>query len=89
MFSTRRFTAFGLRLLFALTAAGCGSSYDRDEVITEFVDSGLTQEQAVCLVDRLEEEIGTDRLGERGSLTAEVETIIADATLDCFLGEGE
>ncbi len=89
MFSTRRTAALGFGILCTLTAAGCGSSYDRDEVITEFVDSGLTQEQAVCLVDTLEAEIGTDRLGERGSLTAEEEAIITDATFTCVLGEGE
>lgn len=70
------------------TAAACGDSYDRTEFIDELVSTGATQDQAVCITDRVEAEIGIDRLNSRGSeLTDEETQILTDATFDCMFGE--
>lgn len=71
--------------------AACGGGYNRQDAIDEMMSgSGLTEEQATCVVDELEVSIGTERLGERGvgtdDLTAEETTAILDATTKCVLG---
>ncbi len=82
---TRSFAAASLA--FMLTA--CSPGYDRAETIDDLVEEGggaISEDQAVCIVDRLEAEIGEDRLGSRGNPTPEEEEIIVDATFDCVLG---
>lgn len=70
--------------------AGCGGGYDRQEGIDTMVESGLTEEQATCVVDELEVSIGKDRLGERGvgsdDLSPEETQAVFDATTKCVLG---
>ncbi|MEZ5379996.1 MAG: hypothetical protein R2733_26110 [Acidimicrobiales bacterium] len=72
------------------TVAACGDSYDRTEFIDELVQTGATEEQATCITDRVEAEIGIDRLNSRGSdLTDEETQILTDATFDCMFGTDE
>ncbi len=66
--------------------AACGDSYDRAEFIDELVSQGVTEGQATCITDRVEEEIGVDRLNSRGSLSDEETEILTDATFECVLG---
>ncbi len=87
MKTTRILATACAALVLPFTAAACGSSYDRAEFIDELVAQGVTQEQATCITDRVEDEIGEDRLNSRGSdLTAEEEAILTSATMDCLLG---
>jgi len=74
-------------LAIAALLGACGSSYDREEFISELqTDAGITTEQATCVVDTLEEEWGTDRLDDRGDLTAEEETRLGEVAVACLTG---
>ncbi len=76
--------------LLSLTATACGGGYDRADTIDELVDEGggaIDRDQATCIVDKLEADIGEDRLGSNDDPTAEEEQIIIDATFECVLGE--
>lgn len=73
----------------AVMLSACSPGYDRAETIDDLVEEGggaISEDQATCIVDRLEAEIGEDRLGSRGDPTPEEEEIIIDATFDCVLG---
>lgn len=73
----------------ALMLSACSAGYDRAETIEDLVEEGngqISEAQAVCIVDRLEVEIGVDRLGSRGEPTAAEEQIITSAAVDCVLG---
>lgn len=77
--------------IFALGVAltACGGGYDRAEFVDELVTEGggvIDETQANCIADGLEAQIGVDRLGDRGSLTAEEEGIVTSVTTDCILG---
>ncbi len=86
----RRFPAKRAVALIAgltLVASACGSSYDRDEVIDDFVtEQGIDRAVAICIVDGMEERLGVDRLDDRGDPTPEEEQIIFEITTDCLLG---
>lgn len=82
----KRHRLLPIALAAAGLAAACSAGYDRAESIDEFVEAGLTTEQATCVVDGLERDIGEDRLGERGDLTEEEEVIVTDITFECVLG---
>lgn len=82
-----RFRLLAVVLAFGSVAAACGDSYDRQELIDELVtDTGITEEQATCMADGMEEQIGVDRLNDRGNPTAEEEQVMADIAIDCLLG---
>ncbi len=81
-----RYRMLPIILATAGLAAACSPGYDRAESIDDFVEAGLTTEQATCVIDGLEQQIGEDRLGERGDLTADEETIVTDVTFECVLG---
>ena len=71
----------------AVLLSACGSSYSREEYISEFQGGGLSEEVSVCIVDKLEVQIGTDKLGGSASgLTDEDQKIIADVAVECALG---
>ena len=78
--------AFALACAFTvipLTAAACGDSYDRGESVQELVDEA----QAECVADRVEDEIGVDRLNSRtDELSEEDQEILTSAVFDCLLG---
>ncbi len=83
--------AFALACAFTvipLTAAACGDSYDRGEFVQELVDTGsVTEAQAECVADRVEDEIGVDRLNSRtDELSEEDQEILTSAVFDCLLG---
>lgn len=83
----KKFTICGALAAFSLVAASCGDAYDRTEFVDEMVQAGLNEEQAGCVADRAESEIGLDRLNSRGSdPTPEEEEILASAVVDCMLG---
>ena len=73
-----------------LTAAGCSSTYSRDETIDNLVeDGGLTREEATCVVDKLEDEVGTDKLDEvvnddPDNPPADVAEAFTNAYIDCL-----
>lgn len=74
---------------FAVLLSACSAGYDREQTIDDLVEEGggqISEENATCIVDRLEAEIGVDRLGSRGEPTSAEEEIILDATFDCVLG---
>ena len=81
------------RLLPFVLAAGallaaCGDTYDRAEFIEEMTtgDAPITEAQANCIADGVEEEFGIDRLNDRGDLTSEEEAILTDLAFECVLG---
>lgn len=73
-----------------LAATGCSSTYSRDETIDNLVnDAGLTEEQATCVVDKLEDEVGTEKLNEvvnedPENPPADVAEAMANAYIDCL-----
>jgi hypothetical protein len=70
---------------FALSA--CGGGYDRAEYLAELEEnSNIDSTMATCMVDKLEEQIGTDRLGDRGDPTDEETIIMTDIAFDCIAG---
>lgn len=69
-----------------LALSACGSSYDREEFVTELMESDIERPQAECIADGVEAQIGEDRLNDRGSLTDEENEILVDITFECILG---
>ena len=70
------------------------ATYDRQETIDNLVaDSGLTEEQAVCVVDVLEASVGTEALNEAvdtddaTDLSPEIEDALTDAVSECVFTE--
>ncbi len=84
----KRYRMLPVVLMAGGLASACSGGYDRADAIDEFVEGGLTTEQATCVVDGLEDQIGEDRLGDRGDLTAEEETIVTELAFSCVLGDG-
>jgi len=83
----KRYRLLPVVLAFAGIAAACGSAYDREEFISELVtESGVTEAQATCMADGMEDQIGVDRLNDRGNPTAEEESLMGDIALECVLG---
>lgn len=81
-----RYRLLPMMLAVVGLAAACSSSYDRDEFIAELeTEAGLTTEQATCVVDGLEDQLGEDRLDDRGDLTEEEEAILTDLAVGCLL----
>lgn len=78
-------TGFAALALGAILAA-CGGGYDRGDAIDEMTDQGLSEVQAECVIDRLEDEIGEDRLGSDDEPTAEEQEIIIAAAQECAAG---
>ncbi len=79
--------AVGGALAATLLMSACGSSYDRAEYITELQSAGMSEEAAVCMVDKLEVEIGEEKLGGRASgLTDEDEAAMTEIATACILG---
>ncbi len=74
-------------LSLALTACG---GYDRASFVEDLIEEGggvIDETQANCIADGLEAQIGEDRLGDRGSLTAEENEIVTQVTTDCVLNQ--
>lgn len=83
----KRHRLFPVALAVVGLAAACSSGYDRDEFIAELeTEAGLDNAQATCVVDGLEEQLGEDRLDDRGDLTEEEEGILTDLAVACLLG---
>lgn len=83
----KRYRVLPIVLAAAGLASACSSSYDRGEFIAELeTEAGLNTEQATCVVDGLEDQLGEDRLDDRGDLTSEEETILTDLAVACLLG---
>lgn len=77
-----------------LAATGCSSKYSRDETIDNLVsDAGLTEEQATCVVDKLEDEVGTEELDkavnqdDAEDLSPEIQEALTTAVSDCVFTE--
>ena len=77
-----------------LAATGCSSTYSRDETIDNLVeDAGLTEEQATCVVDTLEDEVGTDELDKAVNqedpedLSPEIQAALQTAAANCAFAE--
>ncbi len=67
-----------------LAISACGSSYDRDEAVDDLVnDAGLERPVAECVVDKMEDEFGTDKLGSNDEPTDEEVAFIFEAMTDC------
>ncbi len=81
----RRFKApVVLAVLLGLSA--CSASYSREDTIQDLVDEGLDEATATCVVDGMEEQIGEDRLSDRGDPTEEELAVITGITTECLLG---
>ncbi len=77
-----------------LAVTGCSSKYSRDETIDNLVsDAGLTKEQATCVVDTLEDEVGTEELDkavnqdDTEDLSPEIQDALTNAVSDCVFTE--
>ena len=88
MTSTRSKTLAAILVAAGLTVlSACGDTYDREELIDELVtEQGIDATTATCIVDGMEDQIGVDRLNDRGDPTAEEEQLIIDITTECVLG---
>ena len=84
----KRYRLLPVVLAFAGLAAACSTSYDRADLIEELTtgDNPVSQEVANCVADGMEEQIGVDRLGDRGDPTEEEQAIITDVAITCVLG---
>ena len=76
-----------------LAATGCSNTYSRDETIDNLVEEGLTEEQANCVVDTLEDEVGTEELDkavnqdDSEDLSPEIQAALTTAVSDCVFTE--
>lgn len=87
--ATKRTALLGGALGIAFAASACSAGYDRAELIDELVaEQGVTTDVATCIADGVEQEIGLDRLDDRGNPTPEEEQAVIDITVDCVLGNG-
>ncbi len=68
----------------AFGIAACGSDYDRDQAIEDLEEAGMTNEQAVCIVDKAEDEFGIEKLESTDDLTEEDEAAIMEITTACM-----
>lgn len=74
-----------------LVLGACGSdSYDRDELISGLVEDGtMTEAQAICVADGLEDSFSTDQLDNieaNDELSEEEQAVFVEITTDCILG---
>ncbi|MDA3039056.1 MAG: hypothetical protein O3C27_05910 [Actinomycetota bacterium] len=69
-----------------LGLSACSASYSREDTIQEFVDEGLDEATATCIVDGMYEQIGEDRLDDRGDPTEEELAIITSISMECLFG---
>lgn len=82
------------RILSTAASAGlllsaCGG-YDREAAIKELTDGEFDEVTAICVVDELEEKIGTDKIVGTGTeLTAEEEALVVEVTRVCLYNRGE
>lgn len=82
-------TAVALGVL-GIGAAGCSSTYSREKTVDNLVeDGGLTEEQANCIVDVLEDEVGTEVLDENvekdpEEWDPELTDAMVTASIDCI-----
>ncbi len=90
----RKFALAAAALLgAAVITSGCSSTYSREETIDNLMeDGGLTEEQATCVVDELEDAVGTDKLDEAvdkdpEELDPEVQDALTTAFSDCVFGD--
>jgi len=73
--------------LFLLGACGDdGGSFDRDAAVQEMVDSGLDEDTAGCIVDRMVEEFGEETVSSDRDPTAEEIDAMGDITIECMGG---
>ncbi len=83
LLSTAVFSLASLALM-----AGCSESVDREGSIDQLVESGLTQEQAECMVNGLVDEIGDSRAieitNDPEAATSEEDAFMAQLGLDCL-----
>lgn len=75
-------------LAIAALLGACGDSYDRADFVEEMTTGAnpVTDEQANCIADGVEEEFSIDRLNSRGDLTAAEEEILTSLAISCVLG---
>jgi len=74
-------------LAIAALAGACGSSYDRADFVEEMTEDGsITEDQANCMADGIEEEFSIERLEGTGDLTAEEEEVLTSLAISCVLG---
>ncbi len=80
----RAFASLAIAGAAMLAVGACGSSYDRNEAVDDLVnDAGLERPVAECVVDKLEDEFGTDKLGSSDDPTDEEVAFIFEAMTDC------
>jgi hypothetical protein len=98
----KKLTLLGAFLAAALALGACSSSSDgggisqadKDEAIEQLTADGLTQEQAECVVDGVEDALGSDAIetlnSDAGpdSLSAEDQEALIEATLWSGQGRG-
>ncbi|MCP5025836.1 MAG: hypothetical protein GY929_06085 [Actinomycetia bacterium] len=77
----------GVAGLSLLLAACGGSSYSREEAVADLVAEGADQELAECIVDKVEEEFGIEKLESSDDVTAEDEAKLAEIGAECVFGE--
>ncbi len=70
-----------------LVLGACGGEYNRDDFVSDLTESGdITEAQANCVADGVEENFSIDRLEGNGDLTDEERSLVIDITTDCILG---
>ena len=82
--TSRRLAAVLMVSLAAVSSAACGSDdYDREDFISELKDSGIPEQQAVCIADGVEDRIDVKLLEDQDKLSEEDQRVIAEVTLEC------
>lgn len=87
----RKLSALALAASLVFGLAACSddsSSFNKDDAVQQLMDEGgLTEEQATCIVDAVEDEFGVDKLESQDELTDEDATKLGEITLDCLGGD--
>ncbi len=83
MRTTRTRTAVAGLLASALALGACGG-IDREGSIDQLVETGLTRDQATCVLDASIDEFGEDRVTSDDDLTPEEEAAMTDIVVECM-----
>ena len=91
---TKRLLTAILAVGLTVGAAACGNKIDKEGTVENLVESGVPEEQANCMVDRIDDEFGDnddvieELTKDEPDLSAEDQARIQEIITECIGGTG-